>query len=111
MHYGVRRIDQVMMTCLKYLLPIACVLLIGVSIALVGGYVNQTGASYIQQDFSYVGAVATYTFVDWGKRKNVIRERKNLVAIRWVYCRVLVTVKHNCRYNPRISPSAGQVIF
>ena len=26
------RIDQVMMTCLKYLLPIACVLLIGVSI-------------------------------------------------------------------------------
>jgi NADH-quinone oxidoreductase subunit H len=26
------RIDQVMMTCLKYLLPISCVLLLGVSV-------------------------------------------------------------------------------
>ena len=31
------RIDQVMMTCLKYLLPISCVLLLGVSLWQAGG--------------------------------------------------------------------------
>ena len=51
------------------------------SIGLVGGYVNQTGASYIQQDIGYVGVVGSYTFVDWGKRRNVVRERQNLVAM------------------------------
>ncbi len=51
------------------------------SIGLVGGYVNQTGASYIQQDIGYVGVVGSYTFVDWGKRRNVIRERQNLVGM------------------------------
>ena len=51
------------------------------SIGLVGGYVNQTGASYIQQDIGYVGVVGSYTFVDWGKRRNTIRERQNLVAM------------------------------
>jgi outer membrane protein TolC len=51
------------------------------SIAVVGGYVNQTAASYIQQDIGYIGVVGSYTFVDWGKRKNVIRERHNLVGM------------------------------
>jgi outer membrane protein TolC len=51
------------------------------SIAFVGGYANQTGASYIQQDIGYLGVVGSYTFVDWGKRKNVIRERNNLVGM------------------------------
>jgi outer membrane protein TolC len=51
------------------------------SIALVGGYLNQTLQSYVQQDIGYVGVVGTYTFVDWGKRKNVIRERHNLVGM------------------------------
>jgi outer membrane protein TolC len=50
------------------------------SIAAVGGYVNQTGASYVQQDIGYIGVVGTYTFVDWGKRRNVIRERQSLLA-------------------------------
>src|SRR5204863_7064470 len=48
------------------------------SIAAVGGYVNQTGASYVQQDIGYVGVVGSYTFVDWGKRRNVVRERQSL---------------------------------
>ena len=43
------------------------------SVAVVGGYVNQSAASYIQQNFGYVGVVASYTFVDWGKRKSVLR--------------------------------------
>ena len=51
------------------------------SIGLVGGYVNQTGASYVQQDIGYVGVVGSYTFVDWGKRRNVVRERENLVGM------------------------------
>jgi outer membrane protein len=51
------------------------------SIAAVGGYVNQTVQSYVQQDIGYVGVVGTYTFVDWGKRRNVIRERQDLVAM------------------------------
>ena len=51
------------------------------SIGLVGGYVNQTGLSYVQQDIGYVGVVGSYTFVDWGKRRNVVRERENLVAM------------------------------
>src|SRR5262249_9112679 len=48
------------------------------SIAVVGGYLNQTGLSYVQQDIGYVGVFANYTFWDWGKRRNVIRERQSL---------------------------------
>jgi outer membrane protein TolC len=51
------------------------------SIAAVGGYANQTAASYIQQDIGYLGVVGTYTFVDWGKRRNTIRERKTLASM------------------------------
>jgi outer membrane protein TolC len=51
------------------------------SIAVVGGYANQTVQSYVQQDIGYAGVVGTYTFVDWGKRRNVIRERQNLVGM------------------------------
>src|SRR5262249_37409160 len=49
------------------------------SIAVMGGYLNQTGQDYIQPNVGFVGAVASYTFVDWGKRRNVIRERQQLV--------------------------------
>jgi outer membrane protein TolC len=51
------------------------------SIGLVGGFVKQTAADYVQQDIGYVGVAGAYTFVDWGKRRNVVRERKNLVAM------------------------------
>jgi NADH-quinone oxidoreductase subunit H len=48
------RIDQVMMTCLKYLLPISCVLLLGVSVwqVLPGTVLNYLDA------IKYVGSVA-----------------------------------------------------
>jgi outer membrane protein TolC len=49
------------------------------SIAAIGGYVNQTAASYIQQDFAYVGVMGTWTLVDWGKRRNVVHERETLL--------------------------------
>jgi outer membrane protein TolC len=51
------------------------------SFAAIGGYTNQTGASYMQQNFGYIGVVGSYTFVDWGKRKNVIREREHLISM------------------------------
>ena len=51
------------------------------SIAAFGGYLNQTAASYIQQDIGYFGVMGTYTFVDWGKRRNTVRERKTLASM------------------------------
>jgi outer membrane protein TolC len=51
------------------------------SIAVVGGYSNQTAASYVQQDIGFIGVIGTWTLVDWGHRKNVVRERRDLVAM------------------------------
>lgn len=47
----------------------------------VGGFAKQTGANYIQQDINYVALTGSYTFFEWGKRKNTVRERENLVAL------------------------------
>ena len=35
----------------------------------------------MQQDISYLGVIGSYTFVDWGKRRNTIRERKDLMSM------------------------------
>jgi outer membrane protein TolC len=52
------------------------------NIALVGGYANNSGLiNVIQPNFEYVGAFGTCTFVDWGKRRNTIRERDELVGM------------------------------
>jgi outer membrane protein TolC len=51
------------------------------NVVLMGGYANQTFADYIQPNFGYVGVMGSYTFVDWGKRKNSVREAENLVAL------------------------------
>ena len=48
------------------------------SIVALGGYTNQTAASYIQPNFGYIGVMASYTFVDWGKRRHIIQERAAL---------------------------------
>jgi outer membrane protein TolC len=50
------------------------------NIALVGGYANNNTIDVIQPNFAFVGAVGTYTFVDWGKRRNTIREREELLG-------------------------------
>lgn len=47
----------------------------------IGGYANQTGASYIQDNIGYVGVTASYTFWDWGKRKDVKRQRQTDIAL------------------------------
>jgi outer membrane protein TolC len=51
------------------------------SIALFGGYLNQTAADYIQPNIGYIGVMGSYTFFDGGKRRNVIRERDQLVGM------------------------------
>jgi outer membrane protein TolC len=51
------------------------------SIALIGAYSNQTFADYIQPNIGYVGVMGSYTFVDWGKRRNTIREREQLIGM------------------------------
>jgi outer membrane protein TolC len=48
---------------------------------LFGGYLNQTAASYVQQNIGYVGAGVTYDFIDWGKRRNVLHERQTFIAM------------------------------
>lgn len=51
------------------------------SIAIIGGYTNQTAADYIQPNIGFVGVMGTYTFIDWGKRRNTIREREQFIAM------------------------------
>jgi outer membrane protein TolC len=48
---------------------------------LLGGYLNQSFASYIQPNIGYVGVTASYTFVDWGKRGQVRKQRLALIAV------------------------------
>ena len=38
-------------------------------------------ADYIQPNIGFVGVMGTYTFIDWGKRRNTIREREQLIAM------------------------------
>ncbi len=51
------------------------------SIAAFGGYLNQQAIPSIQPNISYLGVMGTYTFVDWGKRRNTIRERNTLASM------------------------------
>ena len=48
---------------------------------IVGGYANQGFADYIQDNFSYIGIVGSYTFWDWGKRRDVKRQRQTQIAL------------------------------
>jgi outer membrane protein TolC len=52
------------------------------NVVVMGGYANNSGMiEPIQENFGYVGVGGTWTFVDWGKRKNTIRERGEIVAM------------------------------
>jgi outer membrane protein len=45
------------------------------SVAIVGGYTNQTALNIIlPHDFSYIGVMATYTVFDFGKRERGVKE-------------------------------------
>jgi outer membrane protein TolC len=57
----------------------------------IGGYANQTGASYIQPNIGYFGVTANYTFWDWGKRRDLKRQRDTDIAM--AHQNVLVTIE------------------
>jgi outer membrane protein TolC len=44
------------------------------NIAVMGGYANQSWASYIQPNFEYVGVVGSYTFFEWGKKRKTVHK-------------------------------------
>jgi outer membrane protein TolC len=45
-----------------------------------GSYFYQTAVPIIQPNFGGVGVTASYTFVDWGKRRHVIHQREFQIA-------------------------------
>ena len=46
-----------------------------------GGYANQTGASYIQPNFGFVGVTGNVTLFEWGKKRDVTRQRELDMAL------------------------------
>jgi outer membrane protein TolC len=50
-------------------------------VAIVGGYANQTGASYIQPNIGFFGVTGSYTFFEWGKKRDVKRQRELDIAL------------------------------
>lgn len=47
----------------------------------VGGWANQTSASYIQPNIGFVGLTGSWTLWDWGKRGEVKRQRETQIAL------------------------------
>jgi len=48
---------------------------------IIGGWANQTSADYIQPNIGYVGVTASYTFLDWGKRRDIARQRQTQITM------------------------------
>jgi len=46
-----------------------------------GSYFNQTGASYVQSNIGAIGAMASFTIFDWGKRRKVLSQRELQIAM------------------------------
>jgi outer membrane protein TolC len=50
-------------------------------ITVMGGYANQTVADYIQPNVGFVGVVGSYTFFEWGKKRDVRHQRDMDIAL------------------------------
>jgi outer membrane protein TolC len=50
-------------------------------VSVMAGYANQTSADYMQPDIGFVGVTASYTFFEWGKRRDVKRQREMDIAM------------------------------
>jgi outer membrane protein TolC len=46
-----------------------------------GGWANQTASSYIEPNIGYFALTGTYTLWDWGKRREMVRDRHALIAV------------------------------
>jgi outer membrane protein TolC len=47
----------------------------------IGGYQNQSAVSAIQPNFSFVGVTASMTLWEWGKKRDVVRQRQAQIAL------------------------------
>lgn len=47
----------------------------------IGGYADQKAANYIQHNIGFVGVTANITLFEWGKKKDVVRQRQALIAV------------------------------
>jgi outer membrane protein TolC len=47
----------------------------------VGGYANQTAASYIQPNIGYVGVSGSWALFEWGKKRDIKRQRDMDIAL------------------------------
>jgi outer membrane protein len=59
-------------------------------ISVVGGFANQTSASYIQPDVGYVGVAGSWTLFEWGKKRDVTRQRPTDIALAQQNVRVTI---------------------
>jgi outer membrane protein TolC len=50
-------------------------------VSVMGGYANQTAADYIQRNIGFIGLTGSYTFFEWGKRRDVYRQRELDIAL------------------------------
>jgi outer membrane protein len=55
----------------------------------IGGFANQTIASYVQPDIGYLGVTGSYTFWEWGKRRDVKNQRLTQIALAQQNLRVV----------------------
>jgi outer membrane protein TolC len=58
-------------------------------VSVVGGYANQTAASYIEPNIGYVGVTGSYTFWEWGKKRDIKRQRELDIALAHQNVRVV----------------------
>jgi outer membrane protein TolC len=56
----------------------------------IGGYANQQVASYVQPNIGYIGVTGSYTFWEWGKKRDVKRQREMDIALAHQNVRVVV---------------------
>jgi outer membrane protein TolC len=48
---------------------------------IIGGSADQHFADYMQHGFSFVGVTANYTVFEWGKKVDVVKQRRALIAV------------------------------
>jgi outer membrane protein TolC len=48
---------------------------------ILGGYTNQTATPVLQNNFGFVGVMANVTFWEWGKKRNLTRQRETDIAM------------------------------
>jgi hypothetical protein len=74
---------------------------------LLGSWANQTGASYIQPNIGFMGATAIWTLWEWGKRRDLARQRCADIALVQQNVQVTVSAPTPSQELPRRGRCAG----